>query len=94
MKKIEPVQAWKNGEQLEANLLNAIIINDNLQSSCSFYYSLCASGEGTEEMPLIMGQAVAEGNITMDGENYLAWDGSNDYAFTYIAEKLNLTLIL
>jgi hypothetical protein len=24
----------------------------------------------------------------------LAWDGSNDYAFTYIAEKLNLTLIL
>jgi hypothetical protein len=29
----------------------------------------------------------------MDGENYLAWDGDNDYAFTYIAEKLNLTLI-
>jgi hypothetical protein len=23
----------------------------------------------------------------------LSWDGSNDYAFTYIAEKLNLTLI-
>jgi hypothetical protein len=23
----------------------------------------------------------------------LAWDGDNDYAFTYIAEKLNLTLI-
>jgi len=94
MKKIEPVQAWKNGEQLEANLLNAIIINDNLQSSCSFYYSLCASGEGTEAMPLVIGQAVAEGNLTMDGEQYLAWNGSNDYAFDYIAEKLNLTLIL
>jgi hypothetical protein len=93
MRKIQPIQAWKNGEQLEANLLNAIIINDNLQSSCSFYYSLCASGEGTEAMPLVIGQTVAEGNITMDGENYLAWDGDNDYAFTYIAEKLNLTLI-
>jgi hypothetical protein len=23
----------------------------------------------------------------------LAWDGSNDFAFAYIAEKLNLTLI-
>jgi hypothetical protein len=93
MKSIESVTAWKNGEQLEANLLNAYIINDNLQSSCSFYYSLNTSGDGTEEMPLVLGQVVAEGNITLDGENYLAWDGSNDYAFSYIAEKLNLTLI-
>jgi hypothetical protein len=93
MKQIEPVTIWKNGESQEANLLNAIIINDNLQSSCSFYYSLCASGEGTEAMPLVIGQTLAEGNVTMDGENYLAWDGDNDYAFSYIAEKLNLTLI-
>jgi hypothetical protein len=93
MKKIQPVSAWKNGEQLEANLLNAYIINDNLQSSCSFYYSLCASGEGTEAMPLVIGQTLAEGNVIMDGENYLSWDGDNDFAFTYIAEKLNLTLI-
>ena len=93
MKKIEPITIWKNGESQEANLLNAYIINDNLQSSCSFYYSLCASGEGTEAMPLVIGQTLADGNITMDGENYLAWDGDNDYAFTYIAEKLNLTLI-
>ena len=93
MRKIEAVQAWKNGEQLEANLLNAIIINDNLQSSCSFYYSLNTSGDGTEANPLILGQLVAEGNLTMDGEQYLAWGGSNDIAFSYIAEKLNLTLI-
>jgi hypothetical protein len=93
MRKIEPVQAWKNGEQLEANLLNAYIINDNLATSCSFYYSLNTSGEGTEAMPLVLGQVVAEGNLTMDGANYLAWNGSNDYAFSYIAEKLNLTLI-
>jgi hypothetical protein len=93
MKRIEPIQAWKNGEQLEANFLNAYIINDNLESSCSFYYSLNTGGEGTEEMPLVIGQAVAEGNITMSGEDYLSWNGSNDYAFEYIAEKLNLTLV-
>jgi hypothetical protein len=93
MRKIEPITAWKNGEQLEANILNAYIINDNLATSCSFYYSLNTSGEGTEAMPLVLGQVVADGNITLDGENYLAWDGSNDYAFAYIAEKLNLTLI-
>jgi hypothetical protein len=93
MKPISPVTIWKNGESQQANLLNAYIINDNLQSYCSFYYSLCASGEGTEAMPLVIGETLAEGNVTMDGENYLAWDGDNDYAFTYIAEKLNLTLI-
>jgi hypothetical protein len=93
MKQIEPVTAWKNGEQLEANLLNAYIINDNLATACSFYYSLNTSGDGTESMPLLLGQVVAEGNLTMSGEDYLAWGGSNDIAFTYIAEKLNLTLI-
>ena len=89
MKQIEPIQIWKNGESQEANLLNAYIINDNLENSCSFYYQLCSSGE----QPDTIGQSLAEGNVSMSGEDYLAWDGSNDYAFSYIAEQLNLTLI-
>ena len=93
MKSIQPVTIWKNGESQEANLLNAYIINDNLATSCSFYYSLCSSGEGTEAMPLVIGQTLADGNITMSGEQYLAWDNSNEAAYVYIAEKLNLTLI-
>ena len=93
MKSIEPITAWKNGEQLEANLLNAYIINDNLATSCSFYYSLNTSGDGTEAMPLVLGQVVAEGNLTMSGEDYITWDNSNEQAYQYIAEKLNLTLI-
>ena len=93
MKQIQPITIWKNGESQEANLLNAYIVNDNLESSCSFYYSLNAGGEGTEEMPLIIGQTLAEGNITMSGEDYLAWDNSNEAAYEYIAEKLNLILI-
>jgi hypothetical protein len=93
MKLIEAVQIWDNGQTVEATILNAYIVNDNLATSCSFYYSLNASGEGTEAMPLVIGQTLADGNVIMDGENYLAWDGDNDYAFTYIAEKLNLTLI-
>jgi hypothetical protein len=93
MRQIEPIQIWKDGEQLEANLLNAYIINDNLATSCSFYYSLNTSGDGTEAMPLVLGQVVAEGNITMSGEDYIAWDNSNEQAYEYIAEKLNLTLI-
>ena len=93
MKPIEPVTIWKNGESQEANLLNAIIINDNLATSCTFYYQLCSSGEGTEAMPLVIGQTLADGNVTMSGEDYINWDDSNDAAYAYIAEKLNLTII-
>ena len=93
MKSIEPISIWKNGESFEANLLNAYIINDNLESSCSFYYQLCSSGERTEAMPLVIGQTLADGNVTMSGEDYINWDDSNDAAYAYIAEKLNLTII-
>ena len=93
MKQIEPIGIWKNGESFEANLLNAYIINDNLESSCTFYYQLCSSGEGTEALPLVIGQTLADGNVTMSGEDYINWDDSNDAAYAYIAEKLNLTII-
>jgi len=93
MKQIEAVTIWKNGESQEANLLNAYIINDNLQSSCTFYYQLCSSGEPTEETPLVIGQSLAEGNVSMSEEDYLAWDGNNDHAYTFIANKLNLTIV-
>ena len=93
MKQIEPIGIWKNGESFEANLLNAYIINDNLATSCTFYYSLCSSGEGTESLPLVIGQTLADGNITISGQSYIDWDNSNDAAYAYIAEKLNLTII-
>jgi hypothetical protein len=44
-------------------------------------------------MPLVIGQILADGNITMNGDDYLAWDNSNEAAFVYIAKQLNLTLI-
>ena len=93
MKQIESVIIWKNGEIQKANLLNAYIINDNLNSSCTFYYQLCSSGEGTEAMPLVIGQTLTDGNVQMSGENYLGWDNSNEQAYEYIAKELNLTII-
>ena len=89
MKQIETIQIWKNGQSQEANLLNAYIINDNLATSCSFYYSLCSSGE----QPGSIGQTLADGNVTMSGENYLLWNGDNNDAYSYIAAELNLTLL-
>lgn len=93
MKQIESVTIWSNGEQKTASILKAKIAMDNLQNACSFSYELCEGGQGTEETPLFIGQTLAQGSVTMSGEDYLAWDNSNDAAYVYIAEKLNLTLI-
>jgi hypothetical protein len=48
----------------------------------------------TEETPLVIGQTLADGNITMSGENYLSWSGDNNDAYSYIAAELNLTLTM
>ena len=93
MKEIEPITIWNNGEQKTANILTAKIVFDNLETDCSFCYELCEGGHGTEAMPLHQGLTLVAGNIPMTGENYLAWDNSNEAAYVYIAEKLNLTLI-
>jgi hypothetical protein len=85
MKQIEPISIWKNGQQLTASVLDANIINDNLSTSCTFYWMLKEEGEA--------GQTLADGNATMTGEDYDNWDGSNDYAFNYIAKQINVKIL-
>jgi hypothetical protein len=85
MKNISPVSIWKNGQSLTASILDAIIINDNLSTSCTFYWMLKEDGEA--------GQVLADGNTTMTGEHYDGWDGNNDYAFEYIATQINVTIL-
>jgi hypothetical protein len=87
MKNISPVTIWKNGQQLTASVLDAIIINDNLSTSCTFYWML------KEDLDDEVGQTLADGNVTMTGEDYDNWDGTNDYAFEYIATQINVTIL-
>jgi hypothetical protein len=88
MKNISPVSIWKNGTTKTASILDAIIINDNLSSSCTFYWILKEADQQEQA-----GQVLADGNVTMSGEDYDNWDGSNDYAFEYIAEQINVVII-
>jgi hypothetical protein len=93
MRQIKPISIWKNGQEKEASILNATIAFDNLESTCNFQYELCSGGQGTEQTPLISVETLADGILTLRGQNYLDWNGDNDFAYAYIAEKLNLTLI-
>ena len=101
MKEIQPIQIWKNGEVKTASVLDAIIINDDLQSTCTFYWQIKEADtivpadeevEGSADQ-VIPGQTLDQGNTTVSGEEYLNWDGSNNYAYFYIAQTLNITLL-
>jgi hypothetical protein len=83
MKTINNVQVWKDGEEKQASILNAVLENDDLGTNANFYYQLLSS----ENEKLI------DGKISMVGEDYQNWDDSNDGAYDYIANKLNLTII-
>lgn len=100
MRNIEPIQIWLNGQLKQASVLDAKIINDDLKTTCTFYYELKEATiitppleEGGQETSVI-GARLADGNVSISGEDYLNWDGGNDYAFNFIANHLNLTLII
>jgi hypothetical protein len=83
MKKINPFQFWNNGKTVTATLLELHSNFDNLIDSAIFYYSLHSED----------GSKLVDGNINMSGTDYSSWTGNNDYAFTWAAAYLGITLI-
>jgi len=81
MKTIESISIWDNGQTQEATVLNAYAVNVSLGNSATFYYSLLS-----ESM-----QQLAQGNLTMSGDDYSAWEVDN-YAWDWIAGQLNLVI--
>jgi hypothetical protein len=79
MKTIEPVIFPLNLGT--ATVLNAYCINDNLSTSATFYYALLSDSQSQ----------LQQGNLTMTGEDYDGW-ATNDYAYNWVAEQLNLTI--
>jgi len=84
---IQPLSIWANGESKSASELDARIIFDDLATSATFYYELKEVDEEGNS-----GAALSVGNVAMDSEDYSSWDGSNSAAYSYVADKLNLTL--
>jgi len=85
MKQIQPVSIWYNGSIVQATIFNMVSISDNLSTSATFYYQLFSATN----------QQLADGNLTMDGFDYEAYStspDSNAYAYSWGANKLNLTL--
>lgn len=100
MKNIDPIQIWKDGQNKTASVLNARIINDDLKTSCVFYWELKEADQVIHADPeverstetTVSGQVLASGNCTWSGEGYDNWDGSNDAAYDFVATEINVEI--
>jgi hypothetical protein len=87
MKNITPISIWDNGTVQEATILNTYAINVTLNTSATFWYGLFSETPDGN-----IGGQLTQGNLSMTGEAYAQWQTDN-YAWDYVAEQLNLTII-
>ena len=80
MKQIQPVVFPLNLGT--ATILNAYCINDNLSDAATFYYALLSDTQAQ----------LSQGNLTMEGQDYADWV-SNDYAYNFVASKIDVTIV-
>jgi len=96
-KQISPVDIWVNGESKTAEFLQVTCINDNYESSATNYWALftkVVDEEGNDKQ----GEQVAQGNLTINGADYIAWGDQpamaiNAWIYDWNADKLNLTIL-
>lgn len=97
-KTIQPVSSWQNGEEKEATQFVLSSSYDNLSTSATFQYQLNEFiSSPTPPTPMYtMYNTLVNGSLTISGQDYLDWDAAsdaNEWAYTWAAGKLNLTII-
>ena len=86
MKEIQPVSIWYKGLMIEATIFNMVSISDNLIDNANFYYQLFSADN----------ISLADGNLLMTGSDYATYSSSatsNDFAYSWGAAQLKLTLV-
>jgi hypothetical protein len=87
MKEIKSVPIWSKGKLINAQILYAYLINDNLESRASFYYNLSSKNEDGS-----IGDMLSQDTLKMIGKDYENYQ-DNQYAYDWIAKTLNVTII-
>jgi hypothetical protein len=96
-KQIQPLTIWVNGESKSAEYFKVTCINDNYESSATNYWQLFTMIVDVNGVKAV-GEQVAQGNLTIQGEDYVLWGDQpamaiNAWIYNWSAEKLNLTII-
>lgn len=64
---IQPVTSWQNGQEKQATIFDLRIVNDNLSTSATFYYSLSSAEVSHMETRVVTPEVPAYDEI-VDGE--------------------------
>lgn len=86
MRNIQPLQIWNNGDTKTATSFLLYISYDDLATKAALIYKLYDD----------LGDAIYEGQIFFEGQEYIDWGSSgdsNNEAYILAAVHLNLTLI-
>lgn len=86
MKLIVPITVWKNGDEIEVGVLDAMAASVKLDHSAEFIFHLYTINEDQS-----LGEMANQGRITMDGQDYIDWD-QDSFAWDWVANKLKLTI--
>jgi hypothetical protein len=95
-KQIQPVNVWVNGEIKIAEYLQVTCINDNYESSATNYWQLFTKVQ--DEQGNKQGEQIAQGNLTIDGQDYIDWGDQpamaiNTWIYNWSANKINLIIL-
>jgi len=81
MKNITPIH-WKRNSP-DVTQLSIQLVYDNLSTTCTTFWQV-KTNEGI---------SIDQGNITITGDDYLNWDGSNNFVYQFVADQLGIELI-
>jgi len=82
MKTIESIPTWVKGQAVTATIFNLLPIHGELFKYTDFCYQLL-------DNDLVV---VADGNLSLSGEEYQAWGDSDNYPYEWAAGELNLVI--
>jgi hypothetical protein len=88
MKTITPQPIWVDGISKLASVIFSQVNSDNMKDTATFYFQLYQEVD-VNIVPLV------NGTINMTGTDYTTYNSSsdaNDYAWTWIATTLGLTI--
>lgn len=105
MRRINPLPIWIGGQTKQAEFLSGKIIEDDLNTKClirwKIYEEVITIYDETNPKPddtypdrVVKYNELSTGQLTITGDEYVNWDGSNNQAYEIIASKLNLTLVV
>ena len=95
MVNITPITLWYEGSSKTVGKLGVASSYDDLTSFATFSYRLfeeLVGPAGTIITPPAY-NTIISGTIQMVGQDYIDWDNSNEAAYAYVADKLNLTIV-